>query len=306
MAKMIPSDRREFHGSKGEERAFSALRSLPDTITIIHSFRWLHPGNFRGFRGNFEAQGEGDFVLFDPAQGVMVIEVKGGDIWCDSGEWQQRNRNTGHVKSIYPEEQAGNTVHRIRSEITSRVPETTSLLFCHALWFPDGDIDRTNLPMNCPSEIVLDAKDIVRPAQAIDRAFAYWRKALPGRRGIPNEKATSVLRALAPTFSLVRSVRQSLDEREAELVQLTREQARVMHYLDEQRHAAVHGAAGTGKTMVALEKARRLATPTEPVLFLCYNSALKDYLQRHHAHPNVHFATYHGFAWELSGQLFSW
>jgi hypothetical protein len=33
MAKMIPSDRREFHGSKGEERAFLALRSLPEDVT---------------------------------------------------------------------------------------------------------------------------------------------------------------------------------------------------------------------------------------------------------------------------------
>jgi hypothetical protein len=231
----------------------------------------------------------------------MVIEVKGGDVWCDRGEWRQRNRKTGEVKTIYPEEQAGNTVHRIRPEVQARVAEAASLLFCHAVWFPDGTVDRGTLPMNCPSEIVLDAEDIVRPAQAIHRAFAYWRKAIPGRRGFPRDKATSVLEALAPTFSLVRSVRQTLDEREAELVQLTREQARVVHYLDEQTHAAVHGAAGTGKTMVALEKARRLASQTEPLLFLCYNSALKDYLQRNHAHPNVHFATYHGFARELVG-----
>ena len=65
MAKMIPSDRREFHSSKGEERAFLALRSLPEDITIIHSFRWLHPGTLRNLRGDFRAQGEGDFVLFD-------------------------------------------------------------------------------------------------------------------------------------------------------------------------------------------------------------------------------------------------
>lgn len=276
---MIPSNRREFHGSKGEERAFLALRSLPEDFTIIHSFRWLHPGNLRNLKGDFRAQGEGDFVLFDPNQGVMVIEVKGGDVRCDRGEWRQRNRSSGEVKTIYPEEQASNTIHRIRPEIQARVPEAASLLFCHAVWFPDGVIDRANLPMNCPSEIVLDAEDIVRPSQAINRVFTYWRKALPGRRPIPREKATSVVEALAPTFSLVRSVRQALDEREAELVQLTHEQARVVQYLDEQTHAAVHGAAGTGKTMVALEKARRLASQIAPVLFLCYNLALKEYLQ---------------------------
>jgi hypothetical protein len=44
MARMIPAIPKDFHGSKGEERVFRALRSLPDEIIVIHSFRWLHPG----------------------------------------------------------------------------------------------------------------------------------------------------------------------------------------------------------------------------------------------------------------------
>ena len=83
----------------------------------------------------------------------MVIEVKGGNVWCERGEWRQRNRKTGEVNTIYSEEQASNTVHRIRPEVQLRVPEAGSLLLCHTVWFPDGVVDRTNLPMNCPSEI---------------------------------------------------------------------------------------------------------------------------------------------------------
>lgn len=301
MAKMIPANRREFHGSKGEEKAFYALRALPDSVTVIHSFRWLHPGNSRNVRGDFEAQGEGDFVIFDPAQGVLVIEVKGGEIWCERGEWQQKNRKTGVVKSIYPEEQASNTVHRIREEIQQREADARSLLFCHAVWFPEGTADRSKLPMNCPSEIVFDGEDLARPDQAIQKAFAYWHNRFPGRGGVSTEKAQRILAALAPTFDFVRSVRQTLDEREEELVQLTREQARIVEFLDEQSHAAVHGAAGTGKTLIAIEKARRLASPNEPLLFLCYNSALKDHLRQNHSLANVHFATFDGFVREIIG-----
>jgi hypothetical protein len=301
MATMIPSTVKDFHGSKGEEIVFLALRRLPEGNTIIHSFRWLHPGGHRSVTTHVGAQGEGDFVVFDPKQGIMVIEVKGGDIWCERGEWRQRNRKTGAIFSISPEEQAGATVHRIREEIQARISAGRSLLFCHAIWFPEGMPDRANLPMNCPSEIVLDEEDIGRPVAAVQRAFAYWHKALPNRGGICLKDAQKVLDALAPTFSLVPSVRRSLDDREAQLVQLTHEQAKVVHFLDEQRHAAIHGAAGTGKTMVALEKARRLASPSEPVLFLCYNSALQAHLQTHHSHPNVRYATFHSFARELIG-----
>lgn len=299
MARMIPSTPRDFHGSRGEERVFYALRGLPDEVTVIHSFRWLHPG--QPVSARLVAQGEGDFVLFDPSRGVVVIEVKGGDIWCENGEWRQRNRRTGEVVPINPEAQASNTVHRIRQEIVTRLPAATSFLFCHAVWFPDGVVDRTCLPMNCPAHIVLDGEDVAGPAQAIGRVFSYWHQVLPGRRGVSPKDATNLLAALAPTFSVVRSVRQTLDEREDQFVQLTREQARVVHYLDEQRHAAIHGAAGTGKTLVAIEKARRLATSAEPVLFLCYNAALKTHLERNHAHPNVHYATFHGLTRQVIG-----
>src|SRR5262249_51222099 len=156
-------------------------------------------------------------------------------------------------------------------------------------------------PMYCPSEIVLDAEDIARPEVACRRVFGYWHGALTGRKGLSREEGQRVLQALAPSFSIVRSLRQTLDEREEQFVQLTCEQARVVHYLDEQKHAAVHGAAGTGKTLVAVEKAKRLASPSEPVLFLCYNSALKTFLEANHAYPNVHYATFHGFARELIG-----
>lgn len=299
MARMIPSNARDFHGSLGEERVFCALRTLPDEVTVIHSFRWLHPG--RPVSTRLVAQGEGDFVLFDPSRGIMVIEVKGGEIWCANGEWRQRNRRTGDVWPIDPEQQARNTVHRIREEFTTRLPSAASLLCCHAVWFPDGTVDRNCLPMYCPAEIVLDAEDIANPARAIQRAFAYWHKVLPGRLGVSGKDANSVLHALAPTFSVARSVRQTLDEREEQFVQLTREQSRIVHYLDEQRHAAIHGAAGTGKTMVAIEKARRLAAPAEPVLFLCYNGALKAHLEQQHAHANVHYATFHSLARQVIG-----
>jgi Nuclease-related domain len=76
MARLIPASVRDFHGSTGEERVFNALRNLANDVTVIHSFRWLRPGNMRNVAATMEAQGEGDFVVFSPAQGIMVIEVR--------------------------------------------------------------------------------------------------------------------------------------------------------------------------------------------------------------------------------------
>lgn len=300
MARMIPTTPQDFHCSNGERRVFRALRSLPDDIVVIHSLRWLHPGTAALLSRHLGAQGEGDFVLIDPARGILVIEVKGGEVWCDQGEWFKRNRATGHSQAINPEAQASNTMFRIRSEVAERIPAAASVLFCHAVWFPDGAVNRDNLPLNYHSHMTLDAEDVALPEAAIQRVFSYW-KSLHPKRIPPGSLAKTIVDALAPTLSIVRSVRQTLDEREELLVRLNREQAKLLEFLDEQLHVAIHGAAGTGKTLLAVEKARRIATPTEPVLFLCFNAALRDHLRANHANPNVAYHTFHGLARKIIG-----
>jgi hypothetical protein len=257
MARMIPETPEDFHGSAGEKRVFRALRTLPDDIVVIHSFRWLHPGNAPVLAQRLQSQGEGDFVLIDPAQGILVVEVKGGDVWCEHGQWRQRNRKTGCVQLINPELQASNTKYRICVDVVNRMPDAKNVLFCHAVWFPDGAVDRTKLPMNYHPDMTHDAEDVAQPAAALKRVFGYWKSIQPHRRGT-GKRTEAILRVLAPSFSIVGSLRHTLDEREEMLVQLTREQAKILEFLDEQFHAAIHGTAGTGKTLQAVEKARRI------------------------------------------------
>jgi hypothetical protein len=299
---MVPNSVPDFHNSKGEERLYQALRTLPDEITVIHSLRWVHPGNARSLKLDLGAQGEGDFVIFDPRRGILVVEVKGGRVWCAQGEWFQQNRRTGEIFRINPEAQASNTMHRIRSELIDRVRSTEGLVFGHAVWFPDGAVDCSLLPINYHAEITFHGDHVAEPALAVTTAFNFWSRALERRsKGLSPDQAQRVMDVLAPSLSIVRSVRQTLDEREERLLQLTQEQAAVVQFLDEQAHAAIHGAAGTGKTLVAVEKARRLAAPTDQVLFLCYNNALQQHLSQHHAQPNVEYLTFHGVVRRMMG-----
>ena len=77
------------------------------------------------------------------------------------------------------------------------------------------------------------------------------------------------------------------------------EQAGILDFLDEQLTAAINGAAGTGKTMIAVEKARRHAAAGERVLFLCFNAQLKDYLEENYARDLVSYYTIAGFACKI-------
>ena len=69
-----------------------------------------------------------------------------------------------------------------------------------------------------------------------------------------------------------------LADQEARRLVLTKDQMRVLDFLRSHRRAAVSGGAGTGKTVLALEKARRLASEGFKTLLTCYNRQLADHL----------------------------
>lgn len=62
----------------------------------------------------------------------------------------------------------------------------------------------------------------------------------------------------------------------------TDEQYRVIELLEtkDNHRAKVRGCSGSGKTLCAIEQARRFAKQKQRVLFLCFNSALRDWLRR--------------------------
>ena len=155
--------------------------------------------------------------------------------------------------------------------------------------------------MNYHPEMTLDAEDVSQVQAAIGRAFAFWASLFKDSGGVSNEVAKQVFDTLAPSLSLVPSVRQQIDETAERLVRLTDEQTRIIRFLDDQAHAAIVGPAGTGKTLLAVEKARRLASTAEPVLFLCYNAALRDHLSENHRLPNIRYQNFHGLAREVAG-----
>ena len=59
---------------------------------------------------------------------------------------------------------------------------------------------------------------------------------------------------------------------------MTGQQFMVLDMMNRERKAIVFGCAGSGKTLLALEKARRLANEGNSVLFTCYNARLAEWI----------------------------
>lgn len=69
-----------------------------------------------------------------------------------------------------------------------------------------------------------------------------------------------------------------LAEQEQQRLLLTQEQIKILDFIRSHRRAAISGGAGTGKTVLAVEKARRLASEGFRTLLTCYNRQLADHL----------------------------
>jgi superfamily I DNA/RNA helicase len=71
-----------------------------------------------------------------------------------------------------------------------------------------------------------------------------------------------------------------LAEREARCDLLTKAQAKVLDLLDGRHRVEITGGAGSGKTWLAVEKARRLAATGQRVALMCYSRGLAEFLKR--------------------------
>jgi superfamily I DNA/RNA helicase len=71
-----------------------------------------------------------------------------------------------------------------------------------------------------------------------------------------------------------------LTEREAACDLLTRDQADVLDRLQFLDRVEIRGGAGSGKTWLAVEKARRLAASGQRVALMCYSRGLAEFLRR--------------------------
>lgn len=314
MAIMIPGMQykdlqKDFNGSVGELRLYELLEQLPNDFYVLHSTSWNEQRRRNELSPRKYVQwGEADFTVYHPEKGIIVFEVKDGLIsYSRERGWTQTNRKTGATSSIDPMAQAEKSKYYFRDQIfkpafDGMIPFT----FCSAVWFTSGDRNLVtgNLPLNYKEETTLWANDLASVEQvqnAINRVFKYHDAYCAN----PSQELTSkTLDLLAPEFGLVKSIHSRAIANETLFHLMTREQNRLLEYLDEQQTAAIHGAAGTGKTIMAIEKAKRLETDG-PVLLLCFNRFLMEHIREELSdnHPNISVFTIDGLYTKLSGGL---
>lgn len=100
----------------------------------------------------------------------------------------------------------------------------------------------------------------------------------PGN-GLGKGGMTALYNLLSAPFELRPHLARGFADDENAIERLTREQYEVLQSLEEFRQVAISGGAGTGKTLLALQKASMLAENGIRTLLVCYNGPLGEFLR---------------------------
>jgi len=275
VATMVPASI-QYRGSEAEVKLYAALASaLPNEWTVLHHVQWLQKRP-----GRDTPDGETDFVLIHPERGALILEVKGGRVRYDSasGQWFTSGTGPADVQIHDPVEQARDSTYALHRYVRA-LPAWPQRWgpFAYAVCFPDGTLTGNPLPHVQP-EIVVDASDLVSGetlAARIEAVLKWWPRdrAEPGRRG-----AEMLIQALAHDIEIRPMLSIQVDAVDREIIRLSSRQYGVLQMLSAYRCVIVSGPAGSGKTLVAVEKARRLAALGFKTLLTCFNRPLADYL----------------------------
>lgn len=291
MAQMYPIKEDLEEVPYSEIRVYELLSTLGDNFTIFHSVQWVKKGS--KWKSTWK---ENDFLILNPNLGVLVLEVKGGDIECRGGVFHQINTETGEENIFDPQKKKDplsqaidgiyhyrKLIDNISNDLSDRFPIEA------AAWFSTckvrDKISQFPLKYREVSGAVLGDEDFAKGKQAIYDVFDFY--ANRGKVNITDDEYNKIIELIASDFELITAPGVRKGELDRAFLKLTNEQTGLLDYISEQKNATIQGVAGTGKTLIAKEAARRFGEAKRKVLFLCFNRFLFSYLMKTFPYKNV-------------------
>lgn len=260
--------------SAAEKTIFRLLRLVEiDGCVALHSLNLSEH--------EYKICGEIDFVIVGPP-GIFVLEVKGGRVALRNGIWVFTDRyGTERRKAEGPFKQAQSATFALLDRLRALLPHGVAPkpAFGWGVVFPDQEFNERSVEW--APEMVLDG-NVCRTAQSLEtglrRLIRYWRRKSGDRRPLKASDVSAIRRALRPEFDLVPSLALRMQNLESTHQSLTESQYRVLDMVAGNPRILCAGGAGTGKTFLAAEVARREVAAGRRVLVTCRSGILARFL----------------------------
>lgn len=284
--------------SRGEIEIYHRLRDDPATAnwTVLHS---LNVANHRS-----QVEGEIDFVIIVPGKGVVCLEVKSSrHIRRQDGMWYFGSASSGDIRG--PFRQASEAMHSLRQHLVQRRPDLSRVVFWTAVAFPYSRFSESSTEWHS-WQVINTQSFTARPIGSLIESILIHARthlsATPSARWFhPTssepyvEQCEEIATLLRGNFEYFESPRTILQQQNEEVRRYTDEQLRALEAMESNPRVVFAGPAGTGKTVLAIESARRAIREGRRPLLLCFNRLLGNWLydQTRDLGPSLETTTLH-------------
>jgi len=305
LAKIIPDHIDPSCLSPGEKDLFEAFHGDQgtDDWIVIHSLDIAHHSR--------QIAGEIDFLLLVPGMGVLCIEVKGcRGLYRKEGAWYYGTNPRPDYRG--PFAQAKNAMHSVRKKVMEKYPFMEVVPFFSAVMFPYIEFDQSSdewLPWQAIDSQAFLSKPV---GELFEEVLAKARfhlstcdtaKWFKPDKGLPTKQQCELIAShLRPDFEFYESPKIRIRKTYSDLKRFTGEQFVALDAMSCNDRVIFDGLAGTGKTMLAIESARRFASQGKKTLFLCFNRLLSQRLlsETEPLSELVRASTFHKYLLEIA------
>ena len=274
MAEMIPPYIHKDINSSAEKKIFELIKRDPflSDCTCFHSLGLA--------RHERKIYGEIDFVLLWE-DGIFCLEVKGGGIRREKGLWIFSDRyGKEYYKREGPFRQVSSAMFSLKKDLETKFGSCIkNVLIGYGVLFPD--IEFTKDSPEWDRYIIYDLPDRIYPfSDYIRKLVFYWgKKCTNVKENISKETKEKIKNYIRGDFEIIVPLWTKIEDTENQILKLTANQYRALDRMAANPRVFFRGPAGTGKTLLALEQAKRICEQNKTVLMLCFNSLLGKKLE---------------------------
>lgn len=261
---MYPGNGPAITKSNAEKRLYPIFRdSLDDSYEVYHSRWW-----------SFKYRtGETDFLVVHPIKGILVIEVKGGNIKYDnfSDSWYSNGQKLNKSPYVQAEDTCRELIRFLKKRFNFFKYRNFTYKFC--VLFPDID-EMINPPIHGEDKTIT-GKNLANLQSNIERILDSTPQ---GTDKLEKQGLNELYKIIAPETEFKIYDINAISRNEELINRFSDEQLIILEELMDFPQVVVLGCAGSGKTQLALAKTRELVRQQNKVLITCKSANLAGYL----------------------------
>ena len=277
MARLIPLSLDET-SPPGEQRIFNIFKRCDEDWTVIHSLD-LAPWDR-------QRRTELDFLAIHPQHGIICLEIKSHrKIAFDGNTWTPTsfNNRSPFKQSLDARKIFERHIHK-QVPATRGIPITHCSIFTHSRFelkkniavkshelIDTLELDRADSGEKFSRLIITKLVDCINSDNSIPRL----------QRPIERSIIEQIVNVCTPRCTYRPDKREEIEAQQRELDRLLlTPQSTILNLASNNQSLVVRGGAGTGKTLVAMEVARKSAQLGNRTGLLCFNRGIADHMAR--------------------------